>query len=91
MLRRLKKVQRRFPFLIQVDGEFVQAFSGETLATVILSAGKKAISKSSKTKSPRSYYCGIGICNDCLVTLENGTRVRACQTLAVPFMKVKTG
>jgi len=91
MVRRLKKVQRGVPLLIQVDADFVQAYSGETLATVILTAGKKVMSRSSRTKSPRSYYCGMGICNECLITLEDGSKVRACQTLAVPSMKIKTG
>lgn len=91
MVRRLKKVQRGVPFVIQVDSELVQAFRGETLATVILAAGKKMMSRSSRTKNPRSYYCGIGICNECLIILEDGSKVRACQTLAVPSMKIKTG
>jgi len=90
MVRRLEKVKREEPFVIQVDNDFIIAYEGETLATVLLAAGKKIIRRTLKNKSPRSYYCGMGICNECLVILENGTRVRACQTFALPFMKIRT-
>ncbi|MBS3819699.1 (2Fe-2S)-binding protein [bacterium] len=90
-MKRLKQVKRGEPFNIQVDNEFLTAYHGETLATVLLSAGKKIMRKSLKNKNPRGYYCGMGICNECLVKLEDETRVRACQTLAEPSMKIKTG
>jgi ferredoxin len=91
MVRRLKKASRGASFTINVDGDSVPAFYGETIATAILSAGKRILSKSTRNQYPRSVYCGMGICNECLVTLEDGSRVRACQTLAVPMMKIKTG
>jgi sarcosine oxidase subunit alpha len=91
MVKRLKKVERGAPFTLEVDADSVQAFPGETLATVMLAAGKLVISRSSKTNSPRGLYCGMGVCNECLVTLEDGSRVRACQTLAVSAMRIKTG
>ena len=89
MWKRLEEVKRGAPFTIQVDGEPVTAYQGETLATVILVAGKEMMRKTLKYQSPRSYYCGMGICNDCLVELEDGTKVRACQTLADPCIKIK--
>ena len=52
-------------------------------------AGKKTMRRTLKYQKPRSYYCGMGICNECLVTLEDGTRVRSCQTFASPSMKIK--
>jgi len=90
MFRRLDKVDRGSSFSIIVDGESIPAFYGETIATAILSAGKIILSTSARSKNPRSLYCGIGICNECLITLEDGRRVRACQTLAAPMMKIKT-
>ncbi len=90
MVKRLEKVKRGAPFLIKVDEELAKAYFGETLATVILASGKKVISRSSRTNSPRSYFCGVGICNECLITLEDGRKVRACQTLASANMKIRT-
>jgi predicted molibdopterin-dependent oxidoreductase YjgC len=91
MFKRLEKIERGASFVIQVDGESITAFHGETLATVLLAAGKLAMQKSFKSRSSRGYYCGMGICNECLVELEDGTKVRACQILAEPNMKIKTG
>src|SRR4030043_1001201 len=89
-VKRLKKVCKKRAFVVQVDNDFVQAFPGETLATVILASGKKVLRLSDKRHRPRSYYCGMGLCNECLVILEDGSRVRACQTPAVPSMKIRT-
>lgn len=90
MLKRLKNIERGKPFTIQVDDTLQTAYKGETVATILLLAGKKTMRRTLKNKAPRGYYCGMGICNECLVKLEDGTRVRACQTLAEPMMKIKT-
>jgi len=91
MFKRLEKIERRTSFKIQVNGESITAYNGETLAAVLLVAGKLAMQKTFKSQNSRGYYCGMGICNECLVELENGTKVRACQTLAEPGMKINTG
>ncbi len=90
MMKRIKKIDRGKPFSIQVDDKFIIAYMGETLATVLLSSDIKVMRRTLKNKSPRGYYCGMGICNECLVKLEDGTRVRACQTLATPSTIIKT-
>jgi sarcosine oxidase subunit alpha len=90
MVKRLQNVSKKDPFALQVDDDSVLAFPGETLATAILASGKKVMRLSDKMHRPRSYYCGMGLCNECLVILEDGSRVRACQTPAVPSMKIKT-
>jgi sarcosine oxidase subunit alpha len=88
MFKRLENIERGTSFEIQVDGESIAAFQGETLASVLLAAGKLAMRKTLKSQSPRGYYCGMGICNECLIELEDGTKIRACQTLAEPGMKI---
>lgn len=37
---------------------------------------------------PRAPFCGIGICQECRVTV-NGRRVLACQTLCQPGMTLE--
>jgi aerobic-type carbon monoxide dehydrogenase small subunit (CoxS/CutS family) len=91
MFKRLENIERGEPFTIQVDGESVMAYHGETLAAVILAAGKLTMRKTFKGRKGRGYYCGMGICHECLVELEDGTKVRSCQTLAKPSMEIKTG
>jgi len=90
MFKRLENVERGALFTIQVDGESITAYRGETLATVLLAMGKIAMGRTFQRRALRGYYCGMGICHECLVELEDGTKVRACQTLAEPWMKIRT-
>ena len=90
MMKRLEKVKRKDAFTIEVDGAPVTAYPGETLATVLMVSGKTATRKTHLFQAPRNYYCGMGVCNECLVETEDMNEVRACQTLAEPSMKIKT-
>ena len=90
MFKRLAEIERETIFTIQVDGETVTAYEGETIVTVLLAIGKLAMRKTHQKRAKRGYYCGMGICHECLVELEDGTKVRACQTLAEPWMKINT-
>ena len=90
MMKRLEKVKRKDAFTIEVDGAPVTAYPGETLAAVLMVAGKTAMRKTHLLQAPRNYYCGIGACNECLVATEDMNEVRACQTLAEPSMKIIT-
>ncbi len=90
MLKRLESIERTQPFTVEVDGVLVPAYSGETLATVLLVSKRNAIRRTFELQEPRSYYCGMGICNECLVEVAEEGEVRACQTFAKPFMKIRT-
>ena len=76
--------RRGMAFTIIIDGQAALAYPGETLATVMLANGLRVFRHTSIKKQPRGLYCGMGICFDCLVTLNGRPNVRACQTLAQP-------
>ncbi|WP_181574740.1 2Fe-2S iron-sulfur cluster-binding protein, partial [Serratia quinivorans] len=42
----------------------------------------------SVTGQPRAAFCGMGICQECRVTV-NGLRRLACQTLCQPGMRIE--
>jgi predicted molibdopterin-dependent oxidoreductase YjgC len=87
--RRLEGVvDRGGPFKIEVDGQFIQAYAGETIATAIMASGQRTLRWTIKRDEPRSVYCGIGICYDCLVTVDGVPNQRACMTLAKPGLVV---
>jgi aerobic-type carbon monoxide dehydrogenase small subunit (CoxS/CutS family) len=71
-------------FTVSLDGQKITAFPGETLATVLLASGKRMFRHSQTKGEPRGLYCGMGICFECLVTVNGRANVRACQTLAQP-------
>lgn len=76
---------------IEVDGQPVEAFAGETVAAVLLASGRRVFRYTDKTHAPRGVFCGMGICFDCLVTVDGMANVRACVTPVRAGMVVETG
>ena len=83
-------LERGASFAFTVDGERVEAFPGETVAAALLASGARALRSTAKRGQPRSLYCGMGICWDCLVTVDGAPSQRACMTEAKPGMRVET-
>ena len=83
-------VQRGTAITVIVDGVPVQAFDGETVATVLLAADRVAFRTTPKRGQPRGAFCGMGVCFDCLVTIDGLPRVRACMAMARDGMIVDT-
>ncbi len=80
-LRITKNVTRPQAVTIQVNGRDVTAHEGETLATALIAADVLTMSRDADR--PRSPYCNMGVCFDCLVEIEHEgrpQRVRACLT-----------
>lgn len=71
-------------------GQPVVARDGDTVAMALWAAGVAVLRHSSKAAQPRSVLCNMGICYECLVTID-GAAVRACTTLVRPGMVVMPG
>ena len=76
---------------VTVDGDPVQAYPGETVATVLLAAGRRTFRHTDQLHAPRGLFCGMGVCFDCLVTIDGQANVRACMTPVQAGMVVETG
>jgi predicted molibdopterin-dependent oxidoreductase YjgC len=86
----LPAVQRGEALTIEVDGQPVEAFAGETVAAVLLALGHRSFRHTDKEHAPRGLFCGMGICFDCLVTIDGVPNVRACMTPVQAGMVVTT-
>lgn len=86
----LPRVQRGRPIQISVNGNLIDAYEGETVAVALLAAGISPFRLSQKYKEPRSLYCGMGICYECLVTINGLHAQRACITLVQGGMMIET-
>jgi copper chaperone CopZ len=75
---------------ILVDGEPIVAFAGETVAAALLAAGRREVRRTPRRSAPRGMYCGIGICFDCVMTIDGRPNVRTCQTEVRPGMRVES-
>ena len=75
---------------IEVDGRPLIVHLDQSLAAVLIHHGWVVWRTTSKKKEPRGYFCGIGICQDCLVTIDGVTNVQACRTKVRSGMSVTT-
>ena len=82
-------VVRGEPFEILVDGEAILAFEGETIGAALIAAGLQTFRHTSKRQQPRGIYCGIGLCQECRMTVDGVPNTQACQTLATPGCRVE--
>jgi predicted molibdopterin-dependent oxidoreductase YjgC len=86
----LPEVDRGRPIQIVVDGQPVTAYEGETVATVLLAEGHWHFRRTPRLKQPRGLYCGMGVCFECLVSVDGVHAVRACLTPVVDGMRIDT-
>lgn len=55
------------------------AIEGETVAAALTAAGITALRRA-RNGEPRGVFCGMGVCYECLVTVDGGRAQRACMT-----------
>ncbi len=84
------KVEARRSFQIHVDGKAIEAREGETIAAALLASGIRTFHLSRKNKEPRGLFCGMGVCYECLVTVNGTYEVRACLTPVTEGMQIET-
>jgi hypothetical protein len=63
---------------VTIDGVAVRARDGRTVAAVLLGEGRPGWRRTRRRDEWRGLSCGIGVCFDCLVTLNGTPGVRAC-------------
>ncbi|WP_372424407.1 FAD-dependent oxidoreductase [Salinarimonas chemoclinalis] len=64
---------------ITFEGAPVPARRGETIAAALARAGIVAF-RETRTGAERGIHCGMGVCQDCLVTVDGRANQRACMT-----------
>ena len=62
---------------VQVDGVAMRAAKGQTIAALLIALDAHAWGRMPKVES-REARCGIGTCNDCVVTVDGLPRGKAC-------------
>lgn len=63
-----------------VDGTAYRAVEGQTIAAALIQRGITSWRRTRIDDQPRGILCGIGVCFDCLVTVNGQPNVRACVT-----------
>lgn len=71
------------------DGRAVPLRPGQSLAAALTESGVRAFRETAKGAA-RGIFCGMGVCQDCLVTVDGVPNRRACMTPATPGMTIAT-
>src|SRR5262245_48234130 len=77
-LRMTLALERGRAITIRVDGHNVPTYEGESIAAALFATGERTTRWTARANEPRGYFCGMGVCQDCLVTVDGMPNVRAC-------------
>ncbi|MFD1861136.1 (2Fe-2S)-binding protein [Aeromicrobium camelliae] len=70
------------PVTITFEGREYVGVRGQSVAGVLLANNVLDWRTTSTRHEPRGLFCGIGVCFDCVVTVDGQRDVRACQRTA---------
>lgn len=72
------------------DGAPVPFVPGQTIGGALSAAGIVSWRTTRRDRAPRGLFCGIGICFDCLVTVDGARTQRACVAAACEGQDVRS-
>lgn len=76
---------------IIVDGATVVVPAVGSIAAALLSLGHDAFRKTPTRGVARGPFCMMGVCFDCLVTIDGAANRRSCLVPVRPGVRVETG
>ncbi|HID9654394.1 TPA: (2Fe-2S)-binding protein [Serratia marcescens] len=79
--------ERQSTLTLSIDGEACRVPVGISVAAALSLCGEDRC-RLSISHQPRAPFCGMGVCQECRVTI-NGLRRLACQTLCQAGMRIE--
>jgi predicted molibdopterin-dependent oxidoreductase YjgC len=74
---------------LTIDGHRIDVEAGTTVAAALVLAGVHG-TRLSVSGQPRAALCGMGVCQECRVTIDGRAHALACQTLCREGQIVRT-
>jgi predicted molibdopterin-dependent oxidoreductase YjgC len=97
MFRRLVETQSKpdtkpnaKPVALTVDGKPISARAGDTVAAALLAAGIDHTRTTPVSGAPRAPYCMMGVCFECLASIDGVGSRQACLVLVRDGMTIET-
>ena len=78
------------PVEITIDGEPFVARSIDSVAAALLASGRLVARGATVSDEPRGPSCMMGVCFDCLVTIDGHASQQSCLVQVAPGMRVET-
>ncbi len=79
-----KKKELHFKY----NGKDLVGYEGDTIAAALHDNGIMHYSNSIERKRPRGFYCAIGNCGSCNMTVNGIENIKTCMTLLEDGMEV---
>ena len=70
------------------EGRDLAGRRGESLAAALIAAGVRSF-RATRTGAERGIFCGMGVCQDCLVEIDGRSNQRACMVKLDRSMTVR--
>jgi sarcosine oxidase subunit alpha len=64
---------------IQLEGDQVRAYEGESVAVALFASGVEVLSRSVKYHRPRTFFCLDGHCAACFMRVDGVPNLRSCR------------
>lgn len=77
------------PLTITIDGLAVAAEAGESVAAVLVRQANPMARTTPVNQSPRAPYCMMGVCFDCLATVDGQASTQTCLVTVREGMRVE--
>ncbi|WP_051559983.1 (2Fe-2S)-binding protein [Marinobacterium jannaschii] len=74
---------------LEINGQPVRVPEGSSVWAAMAQAGETMTRLSPVTEQPRSAYCAMGVCFECLVEIDGQPNQQACLRQAEEGMQVK--
>jgi D-hydroxyproline dehydrogenase subunit gamma len=88
MFRRLPEAGETIA--LTIDGTHIAARAGDTVAAALLAAGITYCRTTPVSGAKRAPYCLMGVCFECLVTIDGVGNRQACLIEVAEGMRVET-
>ena len=85
---RIPSVQRRNQIFFFVNGQKCSAYEGETVFAALYTLGYKVMNKRYRIQEAHSGFCSMGVCYECLVSIDGRKNQRACMVEVEENMEV---
>lgn len=73
------------------DGAVIAARRGQSVGAALTDAGIRSWRTTRREDRPRGLFCGIGVCFDCLLTVDGRPNQRACLVPVADGMVCESG
>lgn len=90
MFRRVHDAPLR-TVVVTVDGRPVEAKAGDSVSALLIVERALPTRRSPVSGAPRAPYCMMGVCFECLVTIDGVGNRQGCLVAVADGMRIETG